>query len=76
MIIEDLRNADFTDIGSSPASVRNTLLGLVLVLILFAGYFLLIDDKKIEVEQIGKFLSIAECAGSRQNRILQFKRTH
>jgi len=51
MIINDLRNADFTDIGSAPGSVRYFLLAVVLVLILVAGYFLFIDDKKIELEQ-------------------------
>lgn len=51
MIFEDLRNADFSDIGSSPASVRYTLFSVALILILVAGYFLLIEDKKIELEQ-------------------------
>lgn len=51
MILEDLRNADFSDLGSSPGSVRYTLFSLALILILVAGYFLLIEDKKIELEQ-------------------------
>ena len=51
MIFNDLRNADFTDIGSAPGSVRYFLLAVALILILVAGYFLLIDDKKIELEQ-------------------------
>ncbi len=51
MILEDLRNADFSDLGSSPAPVRYSLLSVALILILVAGYFLLIDDKKIELEQ-------------------------
>jgi len=51
MIFEDLRNADFSDLGSSPASVRYTLFSVALILILVAGYFLLIEDKKIELEQ-------------------------
>ncbi|MCW8926143.1 MAG: type 4a pilus biogenesis protein PilO [Xanthomonadales bacterium] len=51
MIFDDLRNADFSDIGSSPASVRYFLLAVLLILILVAGYFLFIDDKKIELEQ-------------------------
>ena len=51
MIIRDLRDADFSDIGSSPATVRYTLLAIVIILILVAGYFLLIEDKKIELEQ-------------------------
>ena len=51
MILDDLRNADFTDLGSAPAAVRYVLLTVALVLILVAGYFLFIDDKKIELEQ-------------------------
>jgi type IV pilus assembly protein PilO len=51
MIFEDLRNADFSDLGNAPGTVRYTLLLFALVLLLVAGYFLLIDDKKIELEQ-------------------------
>jgi len=51
MIFEDLRNADFSDLGNAPGSVRYTLLSVALILILVAGYFLLIDDKKLELEQ-------------------------
>lgn len=51
MIFEDFRNADFSDLGSAPGSVRYTLLLFALILLLVAGYFLLIDDKKIELEQ-------------------------
>ena len=51
MILDDLRSVDATDLGSAPGSVRYLLLSLVLILILVAGYFLLIDDKKIELEQ-------------------------
>jgi type IV pilus assembly protein PilO len=51
MIFDDLKNADFTDIGSAPSSVRYFLLAVLLILILVAGYFLFIDDKKIELVQ-------------------------
>lgn len=51
MILEDLRNADFSDLGSTPESVRYTLLSVALILILVAGYYLLIKDKTIELEQ-------------------------
>lgn len=51
MIFQDLRDADFSDLGSAPGSVRNTILIFVLVLILVAGFFLFIDDKKVELEQ-------------------------
>ena len=51
MIFDDLRNADFSDIGSAPGSVRYFLLAVLLILIVVAGYFLFIDDKKVELEQ-------------------------
>jgi type IV pilus assembly protein PilO len=52
MILDDLRNADFSDIGSSPVSVRGTLLAVAVILILDAGYFLFIKDKRINLEQV------------------------
>jgi len=51
MIIDDFRDAEFSDLGSAPGAVRYTLLTVVLALVLAAGYYLLIDDKKIELEQ-------------------------
>ena len=51
MIINDLRDTDFSDLGSAKSSVRFILLALALILILVAGYFLLIDEKKVELEQ-------------------------
>ena len=51
MIIRDLRDADFTDLGSAPVTVRFTLLTVAMILILVAGYYLFIDDKRDELEQ-------------------------
>lgn len=51
MIFDDFRNADFSDLGSAPGSVRYTLLIGVVILIMVAGYFLFIEDKKVELEQ-------------------------
>lgn len=51
MIIDDFRNADFSDLGSATGTVRYTLLSFAIILILVAGYFLLIEDKKVELEQ-------------------------
>ena len=51
MIIDDLRSTDFSDLGSAAAAVRYSLLSVVLILILVAGYFLFIEDKKDELEQ-------------------------
>ena len=54
MILDDLRNADFSDLGSARGSVRYLLLSVVMILILVAGYFLWIEDKEIELEQEGQ----------------------
>lgn len=54
MILDDFRSADFTDLGSSPGVVRYSVLGVALVLILVAGFFLLIKDKRIELAQEGQ----------------------
>ena len=51
MILDDFRSADFSDLGSAPTSVRYVLLSVALILILVAGYYLFIDDKRIELEQ-------------------------
>jgi len=51
MIIDDLRNTDFSDLGSAAVGVRYSLLSVALILILVAGYFLFIEDKKDELEQ-------------------------
>ena len=54
MILDDFRNADFSDLGSTPRSVRYAVLGVALVLILVAGFFLLINDKKARLAQEGR----------------------
>jgi type IV pilus assembly protein PilO len=54
MIIDDFRDTEFSDLGSASGTVRYTLLTVVLALVLAAGYYLLIDDKKIELEQARK----------------------
>jgi len=51
MILDDFRSADFSDLGSSPGSVRYTVLTLALILILVAGFFLLVEDKKDQLAQ-------------------------
>jgi len=51
MIIDDFRSAEFSDLGSAPGSVRYTLLIVVLILVLVAGYFLLIESKTVELKQ-------------------------
>lgn len=51
MIIDDLRNIDFSDLGNTPGVVRYLLLSVVLILIFVAGYYLFIEDKKNELER-------------------------
>ena len=51
MIITDLRDADFSDLGNAPGSVRFIILAVALILILVAGYYLFIGDKQDELEQ-------------------------
>ena len=51
MIFEDLRDADFTDLGSGPTSVRVTLLTVTMILILVAGFYLFVRDKIDMLEQ-------------------------
>lgn len=51
-MLNDLRNLDYTDMGSAPTSVRYFLLSVLLVLIVVAGYFMLIKDKWIELERM------------------------
>ena len=51
MIIDDFRSAEFSDLGSAAGLVRYTLLMVVLTLVLVAGYYLLIEDKTIELKQ-------------------------
>jgi len=54
MILDDFRSADFSDLGSSPGSVRYTVLTIAMILILVAGFFLLISDKKDQLAQEGQ----------------------
>jgi type IV pilus assembly protein PilO len=51
MIFEDLRDADFTDLGSAPTSVRIILLTVTMILILVAGFYLFVKDKIDVLEQ-------------------------
>lgn len=51
-MLNDLRNVDFSDLGSAPTSVRYFLLSLLLLLLLVAGYFLVIKDKWTQLERV------------------------
>lgn len=51
-MLQDFRNVDFGDLGGAPVSVRYTLLSLLLLILIVAGYFLLISDKWDELERV------------------------
>lgn len=51
-MLDDLRNTDFSDLGSAASSVRYLLLSVLLILLLVAGYFLLIKDKWVTLERV------------------------
>ena len=51
-MLSDFRHIDYTDLGSAPATVRYTLLSVLLVVILVLGYFMLISDKVDELERV------------------------
>ena len=51
MIINDLRDADFSDLGNAPGSVRLFILAIAVILILVAGYYLLISDKRDDLKR-------------------------
>jgi len=51
MILDDFRDADFTDLGNASSIVRYTLLSVMLILVLVAGYYLFIEEKRNELEQ-------------------------
>ena len=51
-MLRDFQDIDFSDLGSAPSTVRYTLLGLVLILIIAAGYYLMISDKWAELERV------------------------
>ncbi|MBT8057967.1 MAG: type 4a pilus biogenesis protein PilO [Gammaproteobacteria bacterium] len=52
MMLNELRDLDFNDIGSAPVSVRYVILGFLLVIILAIGYFLLVKAKTEQLEMV------------------------
>jgi type IV pilus assembly protein PilO len=44
-MLNDFRDIDFTDLGNAPVTVRYTLLGLLLAVLLGIGYYLMISEK-------------------------------
>jgi type IV pilus assembly protein PilO len=52
MMLNELRDLDFKDIGSAPQSVRYFILAVLLIIILVIGYFLLIKAKTEQLEMV------------------------
>ena len=44
-MLNDLRDIDFSDLGSAPVTVRYVLLSVLMVVIVVAGYYFLLRDK-------------------------------
>jgi type IV pilus assembly protein PilO len=53
-MLSELRDLEFNDIGSAPLSVRYVILGLLLVVILVVGWFLMIKAKTEQLERVQK----------------------
>ena len=51
-MLNELRDLDFTDIGSAPLSVRYFILSILLLIILGVGYWLLVRDKIEQLERV------------------------
>ena len=51
-MLRDFQDIEWTDLGSSPISVRYTLLAILLILLVTAGYYLQIRDKWDELERV------------------------
>lgn len=51
-MLQDFQNVDFSDLGSAPKVVRTTLLGVLLILIIAAGYYLMINAKWDELKRV------------------------
>lgn len=50
-MLNELRDTDFSDLGNASSGVKTFLLGLLLVALLAAGYFLMIKSKYEELER-------------------------
>jgi len=50
-MLNDIRDIDFKDVGSAPLVARTFLIVLLAIVIMVAGYFLLIKDKQEEIRR-------------------------
>ena len=51
-MLNDFRNVDYSNLGSAPATVRYTLLVILLAALITGGYFMIISDKWDELERV------------------------
>ena len=50
-MLNDIRDLDFNDLGNASVGARVFLIGFLVAVILFAGYFLFIKDKQEQIER-------------------------
>jgi len=51
MTLDDINNIDFSDLGNAPAIIRAVIILIIGVVIIAAGYYLIISDQTIELEK-------------------------
>lgn len=51
-MLSDFKNVDYTELGSEPATVRYTLLALLMIVLLGVGYYVTISDKWDELNGV------------------------
>jgi type IV pilus assembly protein PilO len=51
MKLEDISNLDFNNIGSWPAAARGVLIGLLIIVVLFLGYWFDVKDQIVSLER-------------------------
>jgi type IV pilus assembly protein PilO len=51
MKLEDINNLDFNNIGSWPAAARGVLIGLLIIVVLFLGYWFDVKDQIVSLER-------------------------
>jgi type IV pilus assembly protein PilO len=50
-MLNELRDTDFSDLGNATPTVKAVLLGLLIVALLVAGWFLMVKDKREQLER-------------------------
>lgn len=52
MKLDDINNLDFNNIGSWPAAARAVLIGLLIIVVLFLGYWFDVKDQIVNLERV------------------------